>query len=105
ERAKPYGRFSPLPKHPALYRDIALLVDEEVPAAEVYGLVARCGLPYIERVEIFDCYTGPPIPKGKKNLALRLFLRAPERTLTDEEADEVQRELINRLQEAGMTLR
>ncbi len=103
--ASPFRKFAPLPKHPAIYRDIAVLVDEGVSAGEVFQLVTSAEVEHLERVEIFDCYTGPPLPEGKKNLALRLFFRDPERTLTDEEADEAQRRILARLQEAGFTLR
>lgn len=97
--------YKPLPKFPGTYRDVAFLVDEEFQVEEVLKLVRGLKLPYLEGVEVLDCYSGPPLPEGKKNLALRLYFRAEDRTLTDEEANEGQRKVIEVLTGAGLRLR
>ena len=70
---------------PAVIQDIAVLVDEEVPAGDVEEAVRRAGAPLLDRAELFDVYRGDQIGEGRKSLALRLEFRAPDRTLTDED--------------------
>jgi phenylalanyl-tRNA synthetase beta chain len=70
---------------PAVIQDIAVLVDEEVPAGDVEEAVRRAGAPLLDRAELFDVYRGEQIGEGRKSLALRLEFRAPDRTLTDED--------------------
>ncbi|HVE92110.1 MAG TPA: phenylalanine--tRNA ligase subunit beta [Actinomycetota bacterium] len=76
-----------VPRLPSVRRDIALFVDEEVPAGEVQRVIALASGPNLESVALFDVYRGEHAPPGRKSLAFRLTLRAPDRTLTDEEAD------------------
>jgi phenylalanyl-tRNA synthetase beta chain len=68
-------------------RDLAVVVADHVPAAELVRVAAEAGAPLVRDVHVFDRYTGPPVPDGHVSLALRLELAAPERTLTDEEID------------------
>jgi phenylalanyl-tRNA synthetase beta chain len=57
-------------------------------------------------VDIFDVYTGEQVPRGKKSLAFRITYRSPERTLTDEEVNKVQQQILDRLaKELDATLR
>jgi phenylalanyl-tRNA synthetase beta chain len=76
-----------LPRFPAVTRDIALIVAEELPADEIIDWFARFAHPHLESVRLFDCYRGTPIPVGKKSLAYALVYRAPDRTLTDDEVN------------------
>ena len=76
--------FTPLPRYPAVYRDIALVLPEGVPAAQVTAALYRFGAPWLEEARLFDVYTGDQVPAGKRSLAFRLSYRDPERTLTDE---------------------
>ena len=76
--------FTPLPRYPAVYRDIALVLPEGVPAAQVTEALYRFGAPWLEEARLFDVYTGDQVPAGKRSLAFRLSYRDPERTLTDE---------------------
>ena len=76
--------FTPLPRYPAVYRDIALVLPEGVPAAQVSEALYRFGAPWLEEARLFDVYTGDQVPAGKRSLAFRLSYRDPERTLTDE---------------------
>ena len=84
--------FSPLPRYPALYRDLALVLPEGVPTAQVSAALYRHGRPWLEEARLFDVYTGDQVPPGKRSLAFRLTYRDQERTLTDD--------LVNPLHEA-----
>jgi phenylalanyl-tRNA synthetase beta chain len=71
--------------HPAVLQDLAVVVDEGVPAERVLALVDEAGGELLRDVRIFDLYRGEQVGAGRKSLALRLEFRAPDRTLTDEE--------------------
>jgi phenylalanyl-tRNA synthetase beta chain len=75
------------PRLPAVERDLAVVVEEGVPHAVLAEAIRRAAGPYLERAELFDVYTGPPVPPGHRSLAFRLRFRAPDRTLTAEEAE------------------
>jgi phenylalanyl-tRNA synthetase beta chain len=86
-------------------QDIAVVVDEDVLAAEVEAAVARGAGDLLERVSLFDVYRGEQLGEGKKSLALRLEFRAPDRTLTDEEVAERRVAIERELEELGGRLR
>ncbi len=69
--------------HPVAKEDIALVVDESVPVAELQAVVAAGAGELLESVRLFDIYRGVPVPEGKKSVAFALRFRAPDRTLTD----------------------
>lgn len=77
------------PRFPAVRRDIALLVGRDDTAASVRTALAEAGGALLESVVLFDVYTGERIPEGTASLAFALSLRAPDRTLTDADADAV----------------
>ena len=89
----------PLPRFPAVERDVAIVVDREFASQKITGWIHALGEPWIERAEVFDQYLGAPIPDGKKSLAYRISYRAEDKTLTDMEVNEVHRRLVNRLGE------
>lgn len=89
--------FRPLPRFPAVSRDIAVLVDEQFPAQRVLDAVREATEPLVEEVRVFDHYTGSPIPKGKKSLAYSIAYRASNRTLTDDEVNATHDRLVARL--------
>jgi phenylalanyl-tRNA synthetase beta chain len=86
--SRPPGRASveELPRYPAAHIDVALVVDENVPAGTLLQVVRSAGAPEVASVRLFDLYRGPQVPEGKKSLAFALELRSPSKTLTDEEA-------------------
>ncbi len=91
-------RFRGLPKFPASLRDVAVVVDEAVTAAEVLGEIAKAdprGL--VEETLLFDVYRGAPLPAGRKNLAFSLRIRAADRTLTDDEVNALHAAIVERL--------
>ena len=76
------------PSHqPSVERDLAVIVVEDRPAAEVEAAIARHGGALLRHVSLFDVYRGRPLAEGDKSLAYRLVLRADERTLTEAEVD------------------
>jgi phenylalanyl-tRNA synthetase beta chain len=95
-----------LPRYPAITQDIALVVDEEVPAAKVHQLIMEAGGTLLTEARLFDLYRGAPIPQGKKSLAYSLTYRVPDRTLTAEVVVEIQERIVRHLYEAiGARLR
>lgn len=98
--------FSPLPRYPAVYRDLALVLPEAVPAAQVSQALYRHGRPWLEEARLFDVYTGDQVPPGKRSLAFRLTYRDPERTLTDDLVNPHHQDLVEALtRELGGELR
>ena len=97
--------FTPLPKHPAITRDLALVADEALPAAEIADRIREGAGNLLESLTLFDIYRGENIGKGKKSLAYNLVLRDSERTLTDDEADAAITKVLSLLEEIGVKLR
>jgi len=98
--------FTPLPKFPSVRRDIALIVDEEMPASIILEEITKLDSKLIEDADVFDVFTGGHVEKGKKSVAVSLHLRAQDKTLTDEEINKVQDKTIKKLQLAlGADLR
>lgn len=89
--------FKPLPKYPAILRDIAFVVPETVPAGEVLDAIKDKGGNLLERAFVFDVYRGKQIEKGYKSLAIRLVYRSPEKTLEDEEINVIHTEVVSHL--------
>ncbi len=77
-------QFLPLSRYPDVQRDSAFLVDEEVSAQQVFAVLGQVRIKDLEKIELFDVYSGEGIPEGKKSLAIRASYRALDRTLTDE---------------------
>lgn len=99
-------KFSPLPKFPSLRRDIALVVDDVVPVREILAVIKKTDSGIIENAWVFDVYKGNSLEKGKKSVALSLILRNRERTLTDEDANRVQQDVLKSLEKTiGAELR
>jgi len=81
--------FAPLSKFPAIRRDIAVVVDQTVPAARVLDIIARRDIPQLRDVILFDVYAGDGIPDGRKSLAFGLILQDLSRTLSDGEVESI----------------
>ena len=80
--------YRPLPRFPAITRDLALLCDEDVSVGSLTECIRRGGGALLRSVEFFDVYRGKGIPQGKKSVAFSLTLRSDEGTLTVEHAEE-----------------
>ena len=80
--------YHPLPKFPAVTRDIAVVCGAAVPVADLEDCIRRGARGLLKDVTLFDIYTGAGVPEGKKSVAFNLTLRADDRNLTAQEADE-----------------
>ncbi len=90
--------FSPLPKFPPVDRDIAVVVDETLLSQEIINQIKEAGGSLVEEVVLFDVYTGKQIQSGMKSLAYSIRYRSPEKTLTDEEVEEIHQKVISQLE-------
>jgi phenylalanyl-tRNA synthetase beta chain len=90
-------QYRPIPHLPAVLRDLAVVVEEAVTAASVEAVIREESL--VEAVTLFDVYRGAPLPPGRKNLALAIRYRAPDRTLTDADADAAHGRILDRLKQ------
>ncbi len=96
--------FQPIPRFPAVDRDIALIVDDGVTHRQIGDLIG--GFPLVTQVAVFDVYSGKQVPPGKKSLAYRITFQSPTDTLTDEAVNQVQQQILDKLfQELGAALR
>ena len=96
--------FRPIPRFPAMVRDMALVIDTGIINQRVLDIVK--GYPLVAGVELFDVYSGEQVPKGKKSLAYRITFQSPTQTLTDDEVNEVMRQILEKLAgELGAALR
>jgi phenylalanyl-tRNA synthetase beta chain len=84
---------------PSVHQDLAIVVSDGVSAAEVVAVVRQAGGSLLSRADVFDVYRGAQVGEGSASLALRLEFRAPERTLTDEEADKRRAKIVAALAE------
>lgn len=98
--------FVPLPRYPAVERDLAVIVPEDVEWGQILEAVLSVDRTLIESVELFDVYRGKPVPAGEKSLAFSVRLRSSEGTLSEEQAGTVYDRMVARLSEAfGARLR
>ena len=96
----------PIAKFPSSTRDLALLVQEDQPHADLVHLIQSQGGPYLVSVDLFDQYAGDNIEDGKQSLAYHLVFQDPERTLTDDEIDQAMSQIQSALETvAGLEIR
>lgn len=104
--ASPEVRFEELPRYPAVTRDVAVVLPNEVEAAAIEAVIRESAGDLGVAVELFDVYQGPPVPEGRRSTAWRVTYRSPERSLTDAEVDLVHARVREALREKlGATLR
>ena len=98
--------YHPLPKYPALSRDIALVVDAEVTSKKIKEIILEVGSEIIESIKLFDLYQGEQLEAGDKSLAYSIKYRVSDRTLTDDEVNQVQSQIEEKLnKELGAHIR
>jgi len=103
---EPEPTYVPLPRFPAVTRDIAIVCDTEIPVADLRACIMMAGGEYLESCDLFDVYSGANIPEGKKSVAFALTMRAEDQTLTDEHAEETVNAIIKALnKEYGAVIR
>ncbi|WP_425061231.1 Phenylalanine--tRNA ligase beta subunit [Sporomusa carbonis] len=92
--------YQVLPKFPAIARDLAVVLSDNIPAGDVMQAIVTSAGPLLEDVQLFDVYTGQQVPTGSRSLAFSLVFRASDRTLTDVEIDEHYKNIITYLEKA-----
>jgi len=100
EQADSAIEYKVLPRYPAMQRDIAVVVDQEVAAAKLTGVAWDIASELLESVRVFDVYTGEKLGAGKKSVAISLVYRHGERTLTDEEVTELHGKVVLQLEQS-----
>jgi phenylalanyl-tRNA synthetase beta chain len=89
-------KYQPIPRYPSTSRDIALLVDEQITYQQICAIIQNFSL--VSSVALFDLYVGEQVPAGKKSLAFRIVYQSSTQTLTDNEVDKVQQQILDKLQ-------
>ena len=97
--------YKPLPRFPAVERDLALLCDVDLPVAEMERTIRSAAGRYLETVRLFDVYQGAQIEAGKKSVAFNLLFRSSEGTLSDAEIEPALQKVFKKLAEKGCILR
>ena len=90
--------YSQLAKFPAITRDLAVVVSDELYAAQILKDIKQKGGEYLEEVSIFDVYKGAQVPDGMKSMAFALSFRAPDKTLKDEDVNIAMERILKNLE-------
>ena len=96
--AKLEKKYKVLPKYPAVTRDIAMLVNDEVLVQDIEDTIKRAGGNLVEKVKLFDIYKGAQIPEGKKSIAYAIAYRDPKKTLEDKDVTKVHDKILRSLE-------
>ena len=96
-KLNPEATYVPLPKYPAVTRDLSFLCDEEITVAQAESIIEGAAGKLLRNIRLFDIYRGVGIPEGKKSMAFSLELRADDRTLTDADSDGVTTKVLDAL--------
>ena len=97
-------QYAALPRYPGAYRDLAVVLDRDVTAASVQRIIERH--PLVAQATLFDVYEGAGVPDGKRSLAYRVLLQHTDRTLSGDEVDKAQADILAGLErEVGAQLR
>jgi len=92
------NKYKPLPKFPAVTRDIALIVDEEILVQDIEDIIIAQGGNILESTKLFDVYKGKQIAEGKKSVAYAILYRRVDKTLTDDEVNKVHDKILRTLE-------
>ncbi|HIF95067.1 MAG TPA: phenylalanine--tRNA ligase subunit beta [Myxococcales bacterium] len=104
--AKPDAEgYKPLPRFPGIKVDVAVAIDEAVPAGEVLALIEQAGKKQVAQIELFDLYRGKSVGTGRKSLAFHVLLQSDTKTLTDKEEQKFLKRFERLVTEAGFELR
>ena len=97
--------YTPVPRFPAITRDIALVLDRVKPAGEIVEIIQNAGTKLLKDVKVFDVYEGEKMEPGKKSVAFSLTYFDPERTLTDEDVTNAHNKVLKALAQADVEVR
>jgi phenylalanyl-tRNA synthetase beta chain len=89
EAAQCIREYAPLPKYPAVERDVAMVLRRDIASADVERTIRAVGGALVESVRLFDVYEGPQVGEGRRSLAFSITYQAADRTLTDAEVNQV----------------
>ena len=99
-------KYTPIPKYPAVERDIALVVDEQIEVGQIENIISKKSKNILETAKLFDIYRNEKLGQNKKSVAYELIFRANNRTLTDDEIKNTMEAITKELQVAlGAELR
>ncbi|MFN7043973.1 MAG: phenylalanine--tRNA ligase subunit beta [Flavobacterium sp.] len=99
-------KFTDIPKYPEVRRDLALLLDENVPFEQIYNIAKQTEKGLLKEVNLFDVYTGNNLPEGKKSYAVSFILQDDSKTLTDTQIDKIMSKLQGNFEsQLGASLR
>jgi phenylalanyl-tRNA synthetase beta chain len=99
-------QYTQITKYPSVERDVAMVVDETIPSARIMEIIREFPTELIGDVSVFDFYKGGAIPSGKKSLGFNIIFRSKERTLRDDEVEELHASLVSHIiQKTGGELR
>ncbi len=101
----PEKTFTPLPKFPAVTRDLALICKDETTSGEIEKKIKALAGPCLEKIEIFDVYKGAQVALGHKSIAYALVLRSEEKTLGESDIEAIMTNIIDGLEKDGISLR
>ena len=97
ENASMKAKYKPLPKFPAVSRDIAMLVTDEIMVKQIEDIIKQRSGKILEDIKLFDVYKGKQVPEGMKSVAYSITFRAEDRTLTDEEVGKTMKKVLDGL--------
>ena len=103
--AKKEKKYTPIPKYPAVERDIAVTVTEDVEVAQIEKILKSKSKKLLESWKVFDIYRSEKLGKNKKSIAIALIFRDKSKTLTDEEINQVMEQIVEELSKIGAELR
>lgn len=92
-------KYKALPKYPSMARDLAVVVSENVLVGDIQKVIAKHGEGLIEKIELFDIYTGSQIEENMKSIAFSIIYRSHDRTLKDDEVNNIQNSIIKDLED------
>jgi phenylalanyl-tRNA synthetase beta chain len=99
-------KFTDIPKYPEVRRDLALLLDENVPFEQIFNIAKQTEKGLLKEVNLFDVYTGNNLPEGKKSYAVSFILQDDSKTLTDSQIDKIMSKLQGNFEsQLGASLR
>ncbi|HEX9868838.1 MAG TPA: phenylalanine--tRNA ligase subunit beta, partial [Candidatus Tectomicrobia bacterium] len=100
------AQYRQIPRFPSVMRDVSIIVDAAVQAGQIWQFIRTFYPERLREVRLFDVYAGKPVPVGRKSLTFALTYRADDRTLTDEEVNNIQTRIVEQLhQRFGAQLR
>lgn len=105
QKASTEKMYTPLPRFPAVTRDLALVCDDSIPVLTLEKAIIRGAGSLLENIKLFDVYKGEQIEKNKKSVAFSILLRSKDSTLTEEQTTAAMKKVFKELEKVGATLR